>query len=58
MKFLSNSSHVKRLKGLNITKDIEFCLTRDVYNVIPVLKGKELVMMELETVEKNGTSLN
>lgn len=56
MKFLSNSSHVKRLKGLNITKDIEFCLTSDVYNVIPVLKGNELVMMELETVAKNGAS--
>jgi 2-phosphosulfolactate phosphatase len=48
MKFLSNSSHVRRLKGLNITKDISFCLTRDVYSVIPVLRGNELVKMEME----------
>jgi 2-phosphosulfolactate phosphatase len=54
MKFLSKSSHVKRLKGLNITKDIAFCLNSDVYNVIPVLRGKELVMMEeVEAIEKN-----
>ena len=54
MKFLSNSSHVRRLKGLNITKDIAFCLEQDVYNVIPVLRGKELVMMEMEAVEKGS----
>jgi 2-phosphosulfolactate phosphatase len=52
MGFLSNSSHVRRLKGLNITKDIAFCLKNDVYNVIPVLKGDELVMMEMNVVEK------
>ncbi len=53
MGFLSNSSHVRRLKGLNIIKDISFCLKSDVYNVIPVLKGNELVMMEMNVVEKN-----
>lgn len=58
MKFLSNSSHVRRLKGLNINKDISFCLTPDVYNVIPVLRGKELVKMEMEMAEKPATSVN
>lgn len=52
IKFLSNSSHVRRLKGLNINKDIAFCLENDVYNVIPVLRGNELVVMEMEPVEK------
>lgn len=52
--FLSNSSHVRRLKGLNIHKDIEFCLTSDVYQAIPVLRGNELVMMEMVAVEKGS----
>jgi 2-phosphosulfolactate phosphatase len=38
VKFLSNSTHVRRLKRLNITKDIDFCLTRDHYNVLPILR--------------------
>jgi 2-phosphosulfolactate phosphatase len=46
-KFLSNSSHVRRLRNLNIIKDIDFCLQSDVYNVIPVLKKGELVKMEM-----------
>lgn len=35
--FLKNSSHVKRLAKLGIHKDIEFCLTPDRYNVVPIL---------------------
>ncbi|HXA02089.1 MAG TPA: 2-phosphosulfolactate phosphatase [Cytophagaceae bacterium] len=46
-KFLSNSSHVRRLRKLNIIKDIDFCLQSDVYHVIPILKGGELVKMEM-----------
>ena len=42
--FLKKSSHAKRLNGLSVTKDIEFCLTRDVYNVVPVLLGSELIL--------------
>lgn len=38
VKFLASSSHVKRLAKLNIHKDIEFCLTPDQYQVVPVLK--------------------
>lgn len=37
-KFLSGSSHVKRLAKLNIHKDIDYCLTPDQYQVVPVLK--------------------
>ncbi len=46
MGFLKNSSHAKRLKGLSIIKDIDFCLQRDTYNIIPVLKDGELVLRE------------
>jgi 2-phosphosulfolactate phosphatase len=48
--FIANSSHVRRLKKLNITKDIDFCLQSDLYNVIPVLKGNELVKMQNDMV--------
>ena len=44
--YVSQSSHVKRLKRLNIHKDIEFCLQPDIYPVIPVLKDNVLVAME------------
>ncbi len=44
MGFLKNSSHVKRLNRLNIHKDIEFCLTPDLYPVVPVLKNGELIV--------------
>ena len=44
VKFLSNSSHVKRLQRLNIQKDIEFCLTPDQYSIVPVLTGGKLTI--------------
>lgn len=36
-KFLNESSHVKRLNKLNIHDDMQFCLTLDKFNVVPVL---------------------
>ena len=33
--FLDNSSHVRRLKRLNIQKDIDYCLQVDQYAVVP-----------------------
>ncbi len=42
--FLENSSHVQRLKGLGIEKDIAFCLQNDLFNVVPMLKNDELVL--------------
>lgn len=41
--FLKDASHIRRLAKLNIFKDIEFCLTLDQYDVVPVLKNGELV---------------
>ncbi len=37
LNFVKNSSHVQRLKRLGIEKDIEFCLERDMYDVLPIL---------------------
>ncbi len=37
--YLANSSHVKRLARLDITKDIEYCLTPDQYEVLPKLRN-------------------
>lgn len=43
--YLANSSHIRRLQRLGINKDISFCLQRDLYDVVPVLRGTELVKM-------------
>ena len=42
--YLSNSSHVRRLQRLGINKDIQYCLQKDLYDVVPVLRGNELVL--------------
>lgn len=43
---VASSSHVKRLQRLGIQKDIIFCLEKDKYQVVPVLRGNALVKME------------
>jgi 2-phosphosulfolactate phosphatase len=43
VKFLSTSSHVLRLNRLNIQKDIEYCLTPDLFKVLPKMKNGKLV---------------
>ncbi len=45
IKFIAHSSHVRRLARLNLTRDIEFCLRENVYDVIPVLQNGALVKM-------------
>lgn len=40
--YLSNANHMKRLQRLGNERDIEFCLRRDEFDVVPVLKGREL----------------
>ncbi|MCU0429946.1 MAG: 2-phosphosulfolactate phosphatase [Cytophagaceae bacterium] len=52
--FLKNSSHAKRLNRLNIYKDIQFCLSRDVYQVVPVLRNGELVDLEPAALEASA----
>ncbi len=46
IKFIANSSHVRRLHGLGLIRDIEFCLREDVYDVLPVLENGILVKMK------------
>ena len=41
--YLATSSHVRRLQRLGIHKDIQYCLQRDLYDVVPVLRGSALV---------------
>lgn len=43
--FVSLCSHVQRLKNLGIQKDIEFCLQKDVYEVVPILQNGKLVKL-------------
>jgi 2-phosphosulfolactate phosphatase len=43
--YLANSSHIRRLQRLGINKDISYCLQHDLYDVVPVLRGNELVTM-------------
>ncbi|MCS6795894.1 MAG: 2-phosphosulfolactate phosphatase [Raineya sp.] len=45
--FVNLCSHVQRLKNLGIQKDIEFCLQKDVYAVVPVLEDGEIIRYEL-----------
>jgi 2-phosphosulfolactate phosphatase len=42
--YLANSSHIRRLQGLGINKDSSYCLQNDLYDVLPVLRGNELVV--------------
>lgn len=44
--FLSNSSHVQRLKNLDIVQDVAYCLQEDIYEVVPVLEGDYLVPLK------------
>jgi len=43
LKTVQNSSHARRLKKFDVIKDIEFCLTRDKYNVVPIVIRNEIV---------------
>lgn len=42
--FLRDSSHYKRLAAFGLEKDMEYCTTPDLHPIVPILKGKELVI--------------
>ncbi|MFN8342131.1 MAG: 2-phosphosulfolactate phosphatase [Cyclobacteriaceae bacterium] len=44
--FLKASSHVQRLARLQITKDIAFCVTESIYDVLPIMKDGQLVNLK------------
>lgn len=46
MEFLKDSSHIKRLHALNISKDISFCLTENQFEVVPVIKDNVLILFK------------
>lgn len=43
LEYLAKSSHYQRLLGFGNKKDIEFCLTPNVYDVLPIMEGDFLV---------------
>jgi 2-phosphosulfolactate phosphatase len=45
MQFLEDSTHFKRLSRLNLYKDIEFCLTEDLYDILIAQREGELVVI-------------
>lgn len=44
--FLKDASHIKRLKRLKIEKDIDFCLTEDQYDVVPVIREDVITIIK------------
>lgn len=57
--FLEYSSHRKRLKNLHLENDIEFCLTFDKYDVIPIYLEQKLQLMPTDfKLEQKKTSSN
>ncbi|HYD21143.1 MAG TPA: 2-phosphosulfolactate phosphatase [Flavipsychrobacter sp.] len=42
--FLQDSSHYRRLSGFGLVGDMEYCTTPDLHPVVPILKGRELVV--------------
>lgn len=43
-RFLMDSSHYQRLVDRGRQEDINFCLTVDKYNLVPILKGQEILI--------------
>lgn len=44
IEFLRDSSHYKRLSAYGLAGDMEYCATPDLHPVVPILKGRELVI--------------
>ncbi|MDX2190149.1 MAG: 2-phosphosulfolactate phosphatase [Bacteroidota bacterium] len=47
LEIVKASEHAKRLINLNIIKDIEFCLTFDLYSSVPILSDNQLKEISL-----------
>ncbi len=45
--FLENSSHRKRLKNLNLEKDIRYCLQYNIMDTIPVVENGSIVRLRI-----------
>jgi 2-phosphosulfolactate phosphatase len=42
--FLKDSSHYRRLSAYGLERDMEYCATPDLHPVVPILRGKELLV--------------
>jgi 2-phosphosulfolactate phosphatase len=42
--YLKDSSHYHRLAGFGLHKDLAYCTTPDLHPVVPILRGRELVL--------------
>lgn len=47
-KFLNHSSHKERLAALGLKDDVKYCLSLDLINIIPMLKDRYLVKMDVK----------
>jgi 2-phosphosulfolactate phosphatase len=41
---IQQSSHYQRLAKMGIEEDIRFCMQRDVFSVVPMLRAGEIVL--------------
>lgn len=44
--FLKESSHIKRLQRLNVQRDIDFCLTEDQYDLVPLICESRIMVVK------------
>lgn len=44
--FLKDASHIKRLHRLSIERDIDFCLTEDQYDIVPVIREEVITILK------------
>lgn len=44
--YLKDASHIRRLRRLNIEKDIDFCLQEDQYDVVPVIHNDAIRVLK------------
>jgi len=44
IEFLRDSSHYRRLSAFGLQTDMEYCATPDLHPVVPILRGKELLI--------------
>lgn len=50
--FIQNASHYKRIKELNLDKDLEYCCRKDIMNVVPEYKNGVIALYKDEEKEK------
>lgn len=43
--FLKDSSHYHRLAAYGLEDDLRYCSTKDLHPIVPILRGKELVLL-------------